>query len=396
MVLLRNEPDASGTATLPLAADALRRVAVIGPNAAIGQMMGGGSAHVTPTHAVHPLEAIVERLAAARCRRRARRRLHHRSEAPRARPPPVRTGRDRATSPIPTTSTTTDAKPALTTTTGTARIMWVADPLESCRRPTTSSAPGSAPRSLPTCRATWSFGVESVAPARVLVDGVVVLDNAELPSGGSFFGTGKAELTGTIVLEAGRPYALDVEIRHRRTGLGLGGVNIGARAPVTGDPMIDAVDAAAAADVSIVIVGTNDDWESEGWDRAELELPGRQDELIGRVAEVVPPHGGRGQRRIARGDAVARVGRVGAHGMVPGPGDGRVVGRCAVRRRRAAGPPARHVPPPARGHPGVRAPPGPQRRRRVPRAPPRRVPLVRHRRAASRCSRSATGSGMPT
>ena len=46
--------------------------------------------------------------------------------------------------------------------------------------------------------------------------------------------------------------------------------------------------AAAAADVSIVIVGTNDDWESEGWDRAELELPGRQDELISRVADVCP------------------------------------------------------------------------------------------------------------
>ena len=55
-------------------------------------------------------------------------------------------------------------------------------------------------------------------------------------------------------------------------------------------------------------------------------------------------------------------------------GDGRVAGGCAVRRRRAAGPPARHVPPPARGHPGVRAPPGPRRRGRVPRAPPRRVP----------------------
>ena len=52
--------------------------------------------------------------------------------------------------------------------------------------------------------------------------------------------------------------------------------------------MADAVDTAAAADVAIVIVGTNDDWESEGWDRAELGLPGRQDELIDRVVEVCP------------------------------------------------------------------------------------------------------------
>ena len=127
-----------------------------------------------------------------------------------------------------------------------------------------------------------------MAPARLLVDGDVILDNAELPVGGSFFGTGRAELTATAALEAGRPYQLDVEIRHRRTGMGLGGVGIGAQAPVVGDQMVAAVDAAAGADVSIVIVGTNDDWESEGYDRAELELPGRQDELIARVAEVCP------------------------------------------------------------------------------------------------------------
>ena len=70
--------------------------------------------------------------------------------------------------------------------------------------------------------------------------------------------------------------------------MGLGGVNVGAQAPQIGDAMADAVDAAAAADVAIVIVGTNDDWESEGWDRAELGLPGRQDELIDRVVEVCP------------------------------------------------------------------------------------------------------------
>ena len=110
----------------------------------------------------------------------------------------------------------------------------------------------------------WDFGVESVAPARVLVDGDVLLDNADAPVGGSFFGIGREQVTGTVELEAGRSYALAVEVRHRRTGMGLGGVNLGAQAPQIGDAMADAVDAAAAADVAIVIVGTNDDWESEG------------------------------------------------------------------------------------------------------------------------------------
>jgi beta-glucosidase len=64
MVLLRNEAGADGAPALPLVTDALSRVAVIGPNAALGQVMGGGSAHVTPTAVIHPLAAITERLTA--------------------------------------------------------------------------------------------------------------------------------------------------------------------------------------------------------------------------------------------------------------------------------------------------------------------------------------------
>ncbi|WP_052848219.1 beta-glucosidase family protein [Streptomyces avicenniae] len=49
-----------------------------------------------------------------------------------------------------------------------------------------------------------------------------------------------------------------------------------------------AVEAARAADVAVVIVGTNEDVESEGWDRTTLALPGVQDELVRRVVEANP------------------------------------------------------------------------------------------------------------
>ena len=49
-----------------------------------------------------------------------------------------------------------------------------------------------------------------------------------------------------------------------------------------------AVAAAASADATIVVVGTNDDWESEGHDREFMELPGDQAELIRRVAAANP------------------------------------------------------------------------------------------------------------
>ncbi|MFV0633444.1 beta-glucosidase family protein [Demequina sp.] len=50
----------------------------------------------------------------------------------------------------------------------------------------------------------------------------------------------------------------------------------------------DAVAAAAAADLAIVVVGTNEESESEGWDRTTLAMPGRQDELVERVLDAAP------------------------------------------------------------------------------------------------------------
>ncbi|MPY80032.1 MAG: glycosyl hydrolase [Actinophytocola sp.] len=47
-----------------------------------------------------------------------------------------------------------------------------------------------------------------------------------------------------------------------------------------------AVRQAAESDVAVVVVGTTEEVESEGFDRTTLALPGRQDELVRRVAEV--------------------------------------------------------------------------------------------------------------
>ena len=49
-----------------------------------------------------------------------------------------------------------------------------------------------------------------------------------------------------------------------------------------------AVRLAQAADVAVVVVGTTEETESEGFDRVTLNLPGRQDELVRRVAAANP------------------------------------------------------------------------------------------------------------
>jgi beta-glucosidase len=65
-------------------------------------------------------------------------------------------------------------------------------------------------------------------------------------------------------------------------------VKIGCRLPEPDDLMDRAVAVAAAADIAIVVVGTNDDWESEGHDRHTMDFPGAQDELVRRVCAANP------------------------------------------------------------------------------------------------------------
>ena len=65
-------------------------------------------------------------------------------------------------------------------------------------------------------------------------------------------------------------------------GVRLGGVEV----RESDDLMHQAVEVAKEADVVIAVVGLNADFETEGYDRKTLALPGRTDELIRKVAEV--------------------------------------------------------------------------------------------------------------
>jgi len=86
-----------------------------------------------------------------------------------------------------------------------------------------------------------------------------------------------------------------VELRLTYTPSLLGGfpfalVKLGYK-DVFGDPAQEfqqAIDVAAASDIAVVVVGTTENIESEGFDRPHLTLPEGQDELVRRVREVNP------------------------------------------------------------------------------------------------------------
>jgi beta-glucosidase len=125
--------------------------------------------------------------------------------------------------------------------------------------------------------------------ARVLLDGTVVLDGFDTPppaGGTDFFGFASQELVADVELGAGTPVEITVE--YARVETVLAGVRVGFRTRDSDVLLERAVAAAGNADVAIVFAGTTSEWETEGRDRTTLALPGRQDELVRRVAAANP------------------------------------------------------------------------------------------------------------
>jgi beta-glucosidase len=96
------------------------------------------------------------------------------------------------------------------------------------------------------------------------------------------------EIAGPMDLTSGQTVELVLEWAGTEGLADFRGAKVGCRPPAPPDLLDRAVAAAASAHAAVVIVGTNDDWESEGHDRASLDLPGRQDELVERVLAVNP------------------------------------------------------------------------------------------------------------
>jgi beta-glucosidase len=125
--------------------------------------------------------------------------------------------------------------------------------------------------------------------ARVFVDGAVVLDGVTdppPPGGSDFFGQASQDLTADVDLR--RDESVEVVVEFSRAGSALAGFRVGFRTADEDTVLERAVAAAAEADVALVLVGTNEEWETEGRDRESFALPGRQDELVRRVAAANP------------------------------------------------------------------------------------------------------------
>ncbi len=288
MVLVRNEP-VDGAPVLPLDVASGSTVAVIGRHSVAPRTLGGGSAQVAPPYVVSPLDG----LAAVLGDRISHAPGVHVSDRVQVLPLSSVTAPDGAPG-VELTYLGHDGSTVRVENRPGTSFLWIghfgaglatADVAEIVLRTTL----------LPREDGDLVLGVSALGHVRVGVDGADLVDQTlELVGGDVVEGFVRPpQGSGTVAVTAGVP--LDVVVRYDVPASGgtfdappICLLQLVGEPVVSDDEELDrAAAAAAAADVAIVVVGTAED-ESEGFDRTTLALPGRQDDLVRRVAAANP------------------------------------------------------------------------------------------------------------
>jgi beta-glucosidase len=264
-VLARNEGH-----VLPLDRAELRKVAVLGPNAAVARTLGGGSATVFPPYTVSAVDGLrdalgpdVELVTAPGVR------IH--TKTPLARDVDVEVtflaadgsvlGSERRTGGFYFWSDRPDA--AAVELSGRVRAATAGEHV---------------------------LGIAGFGRFRMTVDGDEAFDVVVTPrpDADPAEALHAPEHVVPVTLEAGQE--VEVRLRHEPADPGLLAFQLKLERPyLTDDEEIErAVALAAESDVALVVVGTTEEVESEGFDRDSLALPGRQDELVRRVVAANP------------------------------------------------------------------------------------------------------------
>ncbi|MFK3729214.1 glycoside hydrolase family 3 protein [Streptomyces sp. NPDC088090] len=141
-----------------------------------------------------------------------------------------------------------------------------------------------------------AFGTRGLGAFTLTVDGRELFDGVqalgpETDPFEAFFGSpverGTVELTAGETVQVSLRHTLAKEFAAPLPAVMFSFVHLGPRR----DPdelIAEAVEAARAADTAVVVVATTERVESEGFDRKDLALPGRQDDLVRAVAAANP------------------------------------------------------------------------------------------------------------
>ena len=279
IVLLKNSGD-----ILPLEAKKVRSIAVIGANARWAQVMGGGSSSVSPHYVVSPLDGILQAAGgdfqvsyAVGC-------LLHRSlpllEVPWLSAADGRKGLDVQFF----DNLELQGAPAGNWFTDRSDIFW-ADDYVAGVQPSAFSARLSARLAVPET-GVYSFGLEGNGVFRLSIDGQVIVNHWLQQIGDTSPWEG-GEQQGQMELVAGKSYEFVLEYAWQGKNPWRS-LRIGCLPPIHTDPFQQAIELAAQSDVAVIFAGLTPEWESEGFDRPDMDLVKDQSTLIERVAAANP------------------------------------------------------------------------------------------------------------
>lgn len=302
-VLVRNTatpPDPDDlvqTPLLPLTGSELHRVAVLGPNAARGRTLGGGSALVFPPYTVSPLEGLRAALPPSVVIDSAPG-VHAHTRLQPVDPDLLLVPDDaRGGEGCEVRFLGADGAILGSEIRRTGVFNWLGGNFgDDVPVALVSAIEVRAVLRVPVSGA-WTLGASGLGRFRLTVDGQVAFDTQlELAPGADPVESLMTPPQQGATLNLHEGQLVRVEVLHEPTlanssfDIALVGFQVNAAAPYAGDDaeIQRAVTLAAAADVAVVVVGTTEEVESEGYDRTSLALPGRQDELVRRVAAANP------------------------------------------------------------------------------------------------------------
>lgn len=271
IVLLKNAGN-----ILPL--KGVKSMAVIGENAHWAQIMGGGSSMVVPHYIVSPLNGIRSRAGekvkvgyAPGCF------IHRTLPAPA--PETLSTGDgERGLVFEVFDNLDMSGSPAFAQVNEHVQFGWFAECMPNVNQ--TRFSVRLSGFFTPKESGTHTFGFGTVGRGRLFFDDHELLDNWSAPAP-------YGQKTVEVQLVAGERHALRIEYAWEGSPLWRS-LTFSHLPPQAPDLLAEALDLAKSSEVAIVIAGLTPEWESEGFDRVDMRLPGGQDELIEKVAAANP------------------------------------------------------------------------------------------------------------
>jgi beta-glucosidase len=278
IVLLKNENN-----ILPLDVKKLNSIAVIGANAKYPPIMGGGSSRVTPLYKISPLEAIKKQADDSID-------IQYSIGCPIHRDlPPIEFDwlTQSNSNEIGLTVDIFDnleleGEPVNSFTIDRPRISW-SEELISPADPRKYSARLSG-CFMPDKTGEYTFSLEGNGISRLSINEEIVVDNWHMaPPEITYWSSGQN--TGNFLWKFEQRVQFVIEISSNNP-TPWRSLKIGCLPPLSEDPISDAVKLAKISDAVVLFAGTTDEWESEGFDRNDMGLPGEQSKLIESILAV--------------------------------------------------------------------------------------------------------------